>query len=658
VNADAGSTDKKKANEEQKEEPKLLHLSKSSGRAAFQLYARSIPAMTQLSLVVGFVKLHDGENTAFSTRRDLLMRVRGIVVHSIGKVSLVANAGRGRSVMVIRTDADRDTAGSIIPTSIEPKEAKKERIHDGEKSDRRRRLQEIVADLSEQPNESTLDEIRDDVLALFGDSKDLGEPRPLLRHMSEEDPEEYDLAFIHDLEDINDGADFSDGSFDNLFIGERCRQRAEAIYKLFTREPRHRNGSSLSLTWLIPHRMTSFIQRWLGVEAASFPSDGVIPIDTDDEVDRRRRRLSISEESVDFSSRILTINSSADGALEADAGSEDDDAEETESAEYVNSTHLRPLNNGTYVSSSASRRIKVNTDAAATKTKTLSKRKNQKMAVSTNRSSEEKRLKDAEMYAQMMKTIQTYPFVPDDEDHSIEKTVTPIDRRIPYREQLLEENGLQCEFQLNLEIKQTEWSVGEWRRLVERQIHKVKSLDPASLRREEEMGSEESEARDPAAAIPRQEKKKKRATSARAAAKSLQKKSASSASVSASSMASAKKDKDSMVMTLTGVVVSTECHFNASINVTAIRTDWEHTTGKAINYSFYMMLTCLTQIVVLLRQLLHTQSQSAATRVSLIALGWQTVIDAMLCVTHIFLCLVMQPLFYLGMPISLELYKT
>ena len=48
---------------------------------------------------------------------------------------------------------------------------------------------------------------------------------------------------------------------------------------------------------------------------------------------------------------------------------------------------------------------------------------------------------------------------------------------------------------------------------------------------------------------------------------------------------------------------------------------------------------------MLLRQLLHTQSQSAATRVSLVALGWQTVIDAILCVFHIFFCLVMPPLF-------------
>uniref|UniRef100_A0A6U2FVB9 RING-type E3 ubiquitin transferase n=1 Tax=Pseudictyota dubia TaxID=2749911 RepID=A0A6U2FVB9_9STRA len=102
---------------------------------------------------------------------------------------------------------------------------------------------------------------------------------------------------------------------------------------------------------------------------------------------------------------------------------------------------------------------------------------------------------------------------------------------------------------------------------------------------------------------------------------------------------------DSLAMQLNGTIISPNCAFRSEVNVTAVRTDWEHTTGKAINYSFYMMLTCLTQIVVLLRQMLHTQSPSAAVRVSLLCVGWQTVLDAVLCVGHIFLCLVMQPLF-------------
>jgi hypothetical protein len=52
-----------------------------------------------------------------------------------------------------------------------------------------------------------------------------------------------------------------------------------------------------------------------------------------------------------------------------------------------------------------------------------------------------------------------------------------------------------------------------------------------------------------------------------------------------------------------------------------------------------MMLTCLAQIVVLLRQLLHTQHQSSVARVSLVCIGWQTVLDALLCLSHIYLSL-------------------
>merc|ERR1719296_513406 len=58
-----------------------------------------------------------------------------------------------------------------------------------------------------------------------------------------------------------------------------------------------------------------------------------------------------------------------------------------------------------------------------------------------------------------------------------------------------------------------------------------------------------------------------------------------------------------------------------------------------------MMLTCLTQIIILLRQLLHTQPQSVASNVSLLCIGWQTLLDAILCIGHVLLCLMMQPLF-------------
>ena len=44
------------------------------------------------------------------------------------------------------------------------------------------------------------------------------------------------------------------------------------------------------------------------------------------------------------------------------------------------------------------------------------------------------------------------------------------------------------------------------------------------------------------------------------------------------------------VMTINGTIVSPNCNFAASVDTTAIRTDWETTTGKAVNYSFYMRI--------------------------------------------------------------------
>ena len=98
-------------------------------------------------------------------------------------------------------------------------------------------------------------------------------------------------------------------------------------------------------------------------------------------------------------------------------------------------------------------------------------------------------------------------------------------------------------------------------------------------------------------------------------------------------------------MVLNGTIQSDTCAFLAQVNATAWRTNPAIATARAMNYSFYMMLVCLAQIVVLLRQLVHSQSQSAATRVSLVGVGWQTVLDGLMCLGHIYLSLFLSSLF-------------
>jgi hypothetical protein len=100
---------------------------------------------------------------------------------------------------------------------------------------------------------------------------------------------------------------------------------------------------------------------------------------------------------------------------------------------------------------------------------------------------------------------------------------------------------------------------------------------------------------------------------------------------------------DDLVIRIVGTITSRECNFASIVNVTAIRTDWERTSAKSINFCFFMMVVCLAQTVFLLRQMIHSQAQSAAVRISLITVGWQTVLDAILCIEHIFLCLLLQP---------------
>ena len=201
-----------------------------------------------------------------------------------------------------------------------------------------------------------------------------------------------------------------------------------------------------------------------------------------------------------------------------------------------------------------------------------------------------------------------YPFVRDDKKETVRRTKTPASRNMPTREQALEDNAAGCGFEINMDIGEEEWAVGAWRKLVGRRINDLKRLDPSRQREEGDNEGEES-------------------------------------IVHLRGLRPKLIQDQALVMTMVGSIHSPNCDFTANLNATALRTNWETTTSRAINYSFVMMLVCLTQILILLRQLLHSQGQSAASRVSLLCIGWQTLIDALLCLGHIYMSLSIQPLF-------------
>jgi Ring finger domain len=213
-----------------------------------------------------------------------------------------------------------------------------------------------------------------------------------------------------------------------------------------------------------------------------------------------------------------------------------------------------------------------------------------------------------------------FPFVRDDVAGSIRNARTPASRTMPQREQALETNAAGCIFEITMDVSEVEWTIGAWRKLLLRRYVEAKMMDPTYqadgvdlIDIENEHQSNHRHVRPYAS--------------------------------SRSNRHSKNSPAEALVMNMVGTIHSPNCNFHAHVNTTALRTDWDATTSKAINYSFYMMLVCLTQILILLRQLLHSQSQSVATRVSLLCVGWQAAIDALSCLGHIYLSLAVQPLF-------------
>ena len=471
-------------------------LSKPSGRAAFQFYSRAIPAMKEISLVDGLVKLYDSSTVGYSTRRDILLRARGVMIHSIGRLSLVSNADLGRSAFVLLKD-------------------KKKHDEDDKASSHRRLMVEEVLE-SGDFSEENVEMIRDNVLALY----------PFSAESEDLDMEEGGWQLT--------SFDLEDAPFDEQ---DDSRAMRDVLKGLFS-SGRRRLDEELAV-----EKMES-----VKIEKAELDSEDEIVVEPKDE--------------------------------------------------------------------------KLDTETTRTLSSPRAEEKKTEKSAPT---------KDVALPVKSVKksnVIIPYPFVPDDKEESIRKAKTPLTKKMQPRDQHLEVNAGLCEFEINLDVAEIEWTLGQWRKMMSRLVKETNQLDPSMLKKEADEVDKEDVDEDSVKTAHTRTKHSRshpRAPPLRGRIKTPQ--------------------DQALVMSLLGAIHSPNCDFTASLNATAIRTDWEHTTGKAINYSFYMMLACLVQIVVLLRQLLHTQSQSAATRVSLLSVGWQTVVDALVCLAHIYLSLAMQPLF-------------
>lgn len=228
-----------------------------------------------------------------------------------------------------------------------------------------------------------------------------------------------------------------------------------------------------------------------------------------------------------------------------------------------------------------------------------------------------------------------FPYVMDDADETLRQSRTPASRRFAPQERLLESNAAHCQFEMEFAVQAEEWTVGEWRKLIRRKMAEKERLKPGSelqhlaANTANHIGHTEQDGVGQSATEPYNSRHWPSRPQQQPHRRGRR----------------PPPQDEALVMVINGTIRSDNCHFVAHVNATALRTNWEVTTNRAMNYSFYMMLVCLTQIIVLLRQLLHSQSQSAATRVSIVSVGWQTVIDGLLCLGHIYQSLAMNNLF-------------
>jgi hypothetical protein len=517
-----------------------LSLTNEAGRAAFQLYSRPIPVMNELSIVDGLVKLYDGTTTSFVAQRtDVLLRVRGVIIHSLGKMSLVTSSwsasdggaamGKRRTFLGIR-DVSYPPLNRIGVES----ESKLEDDEFDPRFERRRLLRETIENFHSWSDHQDAQKTIDKTSKVVGSGH-----RAAIAQIRDEVVDLYSSRFINgDLEKLSN---------------------YEEMKKTIAKDG-----------WTPLQSIDDdFFDGGYNVVSDSFVEDDVLH--------RMQRKLH--------------DNINDDDLIEAGdfaVGNGDNNKEVSGQIIPTDSIVMGNSSSNSSVNSAISFGFSLNGLNYDWRRSTLSSLGGGKWSA--------------------VRYIYPYPYVIDDADDTIKKASFYSTRRIPGREQVSQSNAANCEFEINMDIQDISWTYEELQASMEHRMRIEGFFHPDWNNVQSKTSKLER-------------------------------------SHYLFGMNSKLEFKEALVMTMVGVIDSDSCDFHSFVNVTAMRTNWENTTAKAINYSFYMMLTCLAQIVILLRQLLHTQSQSIASNVSLLCIGWQALLDAILCISHIFLCLVMQPLF-------------
>jgi hypothetical protein len=86
-----------------------------------------------------------------------------------------------------------------------------------------------------------------------------------------------------------------------------------------------------------------------------------------------------------------------------------------------------------------------------------------------------------------------------------------------------------------------------------------------------------------------------------------------------------------------------ECFAPLAVNVTAVNLEAYY--NKAINYTLMVTFISFLQVLLLIRQMEYSNTQSGSSKVSLLMVGQQAIMDAYLCLLHLTAGIVVESLF-------------
>ena len=520
--------------QQKKVQPPSLPLTRDEGRLTFQIYSKPIPAVHQLSLLDGYITLSDKTGLVFNTVRDIKIRVRGVIIHSIGKISMVSNDGYGRSGLVL-VDEDKEN-NKLLDGKVENK------IDTNKRQTKRKKIKDELTkkNITRKLLKKSLDKVTQQI-----QSQSSSPSSTLEKEKS------------------------------NIILLENVRDKVVQIYsKSWKRNIVGGNG------WTLERTLSSIEDEQENVaDNKKNPVNGGVT--------NTRKLLQTQSKSSRGLKKLLDHDGEANDVFKIG-------------------------NNG------AKNETLLNEEELSKEKKVF-----------------EEKLRKQWWLEATKNTVFRYPYVPDDENLLLRKSFGDKNNHLSSsnknaQDSMLIKNAAQCEFEINLNIAPIKWSVGEWRAMVKRQILDMYSLNitnKSSKYLEQQQSNNNHESND----------YKYQKWFFNSTTHNTQ-------DTKITTKAPLPHD-EAFVIETTGTIISPNCDFSAAVNASAVRINWQRTSRKATNYSFYMMLICLTQIVLLMRQLLHSQPQSVAVRVSLICIGWQTVLDAMICIGHILLALSLQSMF-------------